>query len=320
MKAIAPEFVNRFWQAARTSPESPRRCPTCDFQMKQVEVGSTMELEACLRCQLVWFDAAEFESAPPAAMATVAPKPELPTAERQAIALAKVRQIAEEARYTGPPVEQSWKSLPALFGFPVETGASPLRSWPWLTIALVVVVSSISVLAFQDFEPVVERFGFVPADPWRIGGLTFLSSFFLHGGILHLVGNMYFLLIFGDNVEDYLGRWRYGILILAATLTGDAIHLLFSATPLIPCIGASGGISGVIVFYALKFPQARLGFIIRFVWVRLPAWVALVLWLGLQFLGVYQQRMGLSNVASTAHLGGAAVGLGLWLWWRRLQA
>jgi len=319
-KAIAPEFVNRFWQAARASEtESPRRCPTCDFQMMLVNASPTMELDVCLRCQLVWFDAEEYESAPSAMTLTAAPAPELPYAAREAIALAKVQQIAAQTRDADHTPDEGWKALPALFGFPVESATSPLQGWPFLTISLVLVITSLSLLAFQDLELAVHRFGFIPADPWRLSGLTLLSSFFLHGGFLHLIGNMYFLLIFGDNVEDFLGRCRYAILILAATLAGDFVHLLFSPMSLTPCIGASGGISGVIVFYALKFPQARLGFIIRFTWVRLPAWGALVLWLGAQCLGLYQQRLGLSNVAATAHLGGAAVGFVVWFWWRRLE-
>ena len=91
-----------------------------------------------------------------------------------------------------------------------------------------------------------------------------------------------------------------------------------------PSIGASGGISGVIVFYALKYPEARLGFLFRYYWrsqwVQMPAWVALVLWLLMQTFGVFMQLSGFSNVAATAHLGGAAVGFALWCWWRKSAA
>jgi membrane associated rhomboid family serine protease len=168
----------------------------------------------------------------------------------------------------------------------------------------------------------VGEFGFVPAEALRLGGLTWLTSFFLHGGILHLIGNLYFLLIFGDNVEDHLGRWRYLLLILAATLTGDLVHVLAAPQSTVPSIGASGGISGVIVFYALQFPKARLAFLFRyflyFRWLQIPAWAALVLWMLLQFFTAALQLSGLSNTAATAHLGGAAAGFLLWLKWRKL--
>ena len=76
-------------------------------------------------------------------------------------------------------------------------------------------------------------------------------------GILHLVGNLYFLLIFGDNVEDYLGWRKYLLLIFGATIAGDFVHLLRNRIHE-PSIGASGGISAVLVFYALQFPRADL--------------------------------------------------------------
>jgi membrane associated rhomboid family serine protease len=115
------------------------------------------------------------------------------------------------------------------------------------------------------------------------------------------------------------------LLIFAATLTGDAVHLLAEPASTVPCIGASGGISGVIVFYALQFPHARLGFLFRygyviFRWIQIPAWVALGLWMLLQSGMVLLQLNGFSNVAATAHLGGAAAGFGFWLAWRNMTA
>jgi membrane associated rhomboid family serine protease len=92
---------------------------------------------------------------------------------------------------------------------------------------------------------------------------------------------------------------------------------------LVPCIGASGGISAVLVFYALQFPRAKLGFLLfiawQFRWIYIPAWGALLLWLLMQMLGVFLQLRGFSNVAATAHLGGSAIGFVLWLWWRKSQ-
>jgi membrane associated rhomboid family serine protease len=181
----------------------------------------------------------------------------------------------------------------------------------------------VSVLSFSDLRSVVQNWGLIPAQLWRHGGLTLASSFFLHGGIWHLVGNVYFLLVFGDNVEDYLGRWRWLALLVAASLLGDTMHVLFEPRSTMPCVGASGGISGLIVFYALAFPRARLSFMWRywlyFRWIGMPAWVALVLWLLLQSWGAYAQFMGFSHVSATAHLGGAGVGFLAWLAWHRTK-
>jgi membrane associated rhomboid family serine protease len=88
-----------------------------------------------------------------------------------------------------------------------------------------------------------------------------------------------------------------------------------------PCIGASGGISGLITFYALRYPGARLsiwiGYWLRSYWLQIPAWGAFALWALFQLFGAYQQISGFSTVSAVAHLGGAAAGFTLWLVWRK---
>jgi membrane associated rhomboid family serine protease len=161
----------------------------------------------------------------------------------------------------------------------------------------------------------------VPADAWRSGGVTWLTAFFLHGGWLHLVSNVYFLLVFGDNVEDNLGHGRYLVLLILAAAVGDVTHLLADPHSTIPSIGASGGISGVIAYYALKFPHARLGFLWSYYWsyhwVSIPAWSAFAVWALLQGVGIFEQLSGFSHVSAAAHLGGAVTGLVFWLAARR---
>ena len=160
----------------------------------------------------------------------------------------------------------------------------------------------------------------IPAQLWRHDGATLATSFFLHAGLWHLIGNVYFLLIFGDNVEDDLGRWGCAAMLAISAFVGDLWHILGDPQSTIPCIGASGGISGIITYYALRFPRARLGFLFRyffyFRWVHVPAYAALLFWFLLQFLYVFEQHLGIGNVAALAHLGGAAVGAVAWLLWR----
>ncbi len=132
------------------------------------------------------------------------------------------------------------------------------------------------------------------------GGLTFATNFFLHGGLVALDWKTCIsLLIFGDNVEDDLGRWRYALLIAVSALVGDVCHVLgnlHGAHSMIPSIGASGGISGVIVFYALRFPHAQLGMMLRygfyFRWIRFPAYVAMLFWFLLQLFYAFEEQMG----------------------------
>ena len=128
---------------------------------------------------------------------------------------------------------------------------------------------------------------------------------------------MYFLFVFGDHVENFLRLIRYLALIALAAFVGDLAHIAADPHSQIPSIGASGGIAGVIVFYALKFPHIRLGFLLRyffyFRWIRLPAWFALVLWILFQGIVALEQKASVSSVSSVAQLGGAGVGLIAWL-------
>ena len=154
----------------------------------------------------------------------------------------------------------------------------------------------------------------MPAQLWRHDGATFVTSFFLHGGLLHLIGNVYFLLIFGDNVEDDLGRWGCVAMLAVAAFVGDLWHILGNLHSTIPCIGASGGISGIITYYALRFPRARLGFLFRiwfyFRWIHIPAYVALLFWFLLQFLYVFEQQVGVGNVGGPGASGRRGRGSG----------
>ena len=150
-----------------------------------------------------------------------------------------------------------------------------------VTWFLAAVIISTSVHAFFHLQEAVQLFGLIPAQAFRLHGLSFVTSFFLHAGIIHLVGNMYFLLVFGDDVENFLGPLRYIALIAIAAFVGDLAHIASAPNSTIPCIGASGGIAAVITFYALAFPQAKIGFLLRyfyyFRWIRLPAWFVFVL-------------------------------------------
>src|SRR5690606_26695314 len=154
--------------------------------------------------------------------------------------------------------------IAGFFGMPVEHDASPLRRRPlatWIASALILLVSC---LVFFLGSETLRALAFIPNEPWRLGGLTWLTSFFVHGGILHLVGNLYFLLVFGDNVEDLIGRKRFLAVLFSSALLGDLLHWMFEPRGTIPTVGASGGISGVIALYALAFPHARLGIMMRY--------------------------------------------------------
>lgn len=324
------EYVNQLWQATLTLPAGRTGCPMCHNGMAVVEnmldheTGAlAMEIDVCRCCQTVWFDTHEAEEVlarvPVEVVAEEAPK-ELPQKAREIIALAEIERIRERANtedaYTPP--DEGWQTILTVFGFPVEDNAPGLSRWPFVTWSVVLLMTLATVLMmWLGGQKIVDEWGFVPADPWRANGLTFFTAFFLHAGWIHLVGNAVFLLIFGDNVEDYLGHLRYVVLLFGAALAGDLLHGAFEVRSTLPSVGASGGIAGVITFYALQFPKARLVYFIRWGfflrWVRFSAWIGFAIWLGTQLLGLWQQHQGLSNVSALAHLGGAAFGVLFWL-------
>ena len=144
-----------------------------------------------------------------------------------------------------------------------------------------------------------------------------VSSMFLHGGVMHLGGNMLFLWIFGDNMEDEMGHLGFfGFYIMAGLLAGF-VHVLFAPGSAVPTVGASGAIAGVMGGYLLLFPRAKVDIlliiIIFFRVVTLPAYVMLAVWFGLQFFGGLGADPDSGGVAYWAHSGGFIAGLVLTL-------
>jgi membrane associated rhomboid family serine protease len=144
--------------------------------------------------------------------------------------------------------------------------------------------------------------------------LTVLTSMFMHGGLLHILGNMLFLWIFGNNVEDSMGPVRFVAFYLLGGLAATAAHTLSDPNSAVPTLGASGAVAAVLGGYALLYPRARivtLVFIIIFITViELPAWLVLFGWAALQVLSASAES-GVGGVAYLAHIGGFVFGLAL---------
>ena len=149
-----------------------------------------------------------------------------------------------------------------------------------------------------------------PLFPDKRPYLTVLFSMFFHGSILHLGGNMLFLWIFGNNIEDRLGKVGYLAFYLVTGFAAAAAHIVTQADSVIPVVGASGAIAGVMGAYLVFFPRARILTIIPlFIFIQfvyLPAYVVLIAWFGLQFLTNVD-----SGVAVMAHIGGFVAGAGI---------
>lgn len=141
--------------------------------------------------------------------------------------------------------------------------------------------------------------------------LTIFSSMFLHGGFLHLFGNMLYLWIFGNNIEDTLGHFRFFFFYLVCGLAAGLTQIFSNPNSTVPMIGASGAVAGVLGAYLLLFPTARvltLMFIFIFIkFIRIPALLVLGFWFFLQLLGIWGGAI--SEVAFFAHVGGFVAGL-----------
>lgn len=208
---------------------------------------------------------------------------------------------------------------------------NPTRRFPFITVILI--AANITIFLIQFFspgglEPHILRLATIPyeithfhslAPEVRIPPLlTLLTAMFLHGGLFHLLGNMLYLWIFGNNVEDVLGPLRFLLFYIICGLAASLTHIAFHPLSRVPMIGASGAIAGVLGAYFLLFPGARvLTLVFLFFFIRIipvPAGLVLGLWFIMQVLNV-----GLGGgVAWFAHIGGFLAGaLLIRTQWRR---
>ena len=324
---VSHAFLADVWRKARAE-HVPRgaNCPLCGLPMAKVQTStscSEMTLDVCPSCPAIWFDALEYQAVghePPPVRMEARMSPE----QREKYAILRVQQMAQQEQEADPlaPPDEFWQWLPGLLGLPVELDPPPVKRRPVLTWGLIVacMLATIPLWFGSTFpaSPAIREWGFIPAEWDRAGYLTFITSFFLHASPFHLLANMYFLFVFGDNVEDWLGPAGYLVLLAAAHISGLLVHTIFSPDLNIPCVGASAGISGVIALYAIAFPNVRLALMLRwlliFQWFRIRAAWALVLYVLMQALGIFLQMNGIgSNVAYLAHVGGLAVGVAIGL-------
>ena len=199
------------------------------------------------------------------------------------------------------------------------------RKLPLITLAFVAIngiVFLYELLLGPDVDQMIMAWGAVPAyvsnpSDHPLSYLTLLTSMFLHGGWAHLIGNMLYLWIFGDNVEDRLGHIGYLAFYLAAGIVAGFAQVLAAPTSEIPGIGASGAVAGVLGVYLVLYPRVRVRVLIP-VWYfaslrRVPALIVLGMWFGIQllngFLSIGSGDMATGGVAWFAHIGGFVVGL-----------
>jgi membrane associated rhomboid family serine protease len=211
---------------------------------------------------------------------------------------------------------------------------NPSRSVPVFTRALIAINAAAFVYELvlgPELKSFMFAWGMVPArvtlalrygeEPMTGPALTFISSMFLHGGWLHLIGNMWYLWIFGDNVEDRLGHWKFLAFYLLAGIVAALLQYALNPASQMPTVGASGAIAGVLGAYLVAFPRARVVTLVPlfvfFQVMALPAVVVLGFWFVIQFFnGALSLGFGGAGggIAWWAHVGGFAFGIvAMWL-------
>lgn len=140
---------------------------------------------------------------------------------------------------------------------------------------------------------------------------NFLSSMFMHGSIMHIFGNMLFLWIFGDNLENLLGHVRFALFYIVCGLAAALAQIAMDSGSVIPMLGASGAISGVLGGYVLLFPQRQVRALIFNFLTTVPAFVAIGIWIVYQLVLGYLTPSGTGGVAYAAHIGGFVAGIAL---------
>jgi membrane associated rhomboid family serine protease len=203
--------------------------------------------------------------------------------------------------------------------FPLRD-TQPSYSKPIVTVALIVINILVFLFEFSldDYSKnaFIGTFGLVPD---RFHFANVLTSMFLHGGWMHVLGNMWFLWIFGDNIEDILGHGKYLLFYLLCGVGAAMTQVYFSPDSRVPMVGASGAIAGVMGAYMMKFPHSRISTLIFLAFfittVEVPAWVMLIYWFFIQLISgvgsVGYSQVSQGGTAFLAHVGGFVAGIGL---------
>ena len=199
--------------------------------------------------------------------------------------------------------------------FPISDD-NPSSSRPYVTYLLIGLCSFIFILQYlSQMNPAIfYNYGFVPAAFFSdYSSLTIFTSMFLHGSFFHILGNMLYLWIFGDNVEDSMGKTRFIIFYFTCGIIAALTQALIDPSSDIPMVGASGAIAGVLGAYLMLFPRANvkcLVFIIIIIqMIRVPAFLVLGIWIISQFFNITISDSDGGGVAYFAHIGGFLSGM-----------
>lgn len=291
-------------------------CPNSHGSLKVAKfpTSKSLLLDWCQDCLGIWFDRGEMDAI---AKTSANPKRSIQNDIETAYHDAKEKEILQYQDSTEPPAGSQLYQW--LTGVTIEVyspvARTPIITWTLIGLnCLFFMLQFIFMVQYPEEKLFFQTWGMMPDKIMRGESLwTIFSNIFLHANIFHLLGNMYFLWLAGDNVEDRIGPWKFLWLYIISGVTADFLHIAASPDWKIPVIGASGAISGLLGAYSRFFPRrkffVRFFYFLWFNWLfRVPAYLYFGFWFVLQ---VVYEMMHIPGIAFAAHIGGFIAGLAI---------
>ena len=280
--ALGDGAVDSVRLAGLDGRRSQRLCPRGHGAMYEHQLPGLINtpIECCSRCAGIWLDGEE----------------------RRKLAVRTTREGQQDLKERLLRRGVIWVAQ-VVTQLPVEVD-NPARGTPWLVYGLLggflllFVAEAQGIVFYRDWAIIAGKM----VRDYDDSVHTLVTHQFLHGSWYHVLFNAYFLYVFGDNIEHLFGRQRFALLFIGAGVAGGLLHVLLTHATATPVVGASGSIAGIMAAYLWSFPRAKLFQTIFFVQLKIPAWVYLGAWVGLQLvMGFFTDKV---QFAWFAHLGG----------------
>lgn len=288
-------------------------CPRCLTTMEKYNYvyDSNVFLDRCSKCNFIWVDKGELEGLVRYRKFVISTEDIAKSIDQELREKAQMKEIAETSRHVVGLLPLGLVLGIRLFPYSDSTD-NPRTIFPGVTVSIISINVIILILSFFRPDRLFYSWGMIPNS--LLNGLrpyTVITSMFLQGSIFHLFGNMFFLWIFGDNVEEKLGHIKFILFYILFGVVASLVHVAINPQSSLPTVGASGAISGIMGAYFVMFPNVRInclfGVGIYFRKVKIKAFWFLLFWMAMQLLSyIFFRRM--SNIAFGAHISGFGIG------------
>lgn len=312
-----------------------RTCPSCEHKMSEIFLNENkhfLVLDICKDCRLFWFDPHEYDSIPKRNFNSRRKRLEQLGVEKAKEKLASSDEGDDDAKYSHAKLisayakhsqiqdapDNEWRNLITFLGLPMEWEEDRRKKLPWVSWLLVVIVFITSMCSFPSPSMFSENFALAPAKLSLEKSYTLLTHIFIHSNIVHLLSNLYFLKVFGDNLEDIFGEITYIFFIAITAITSGLFYVVLNQGSEIPAVGISGSVAAIMAFYALELSERKLALgyfnvFYGFQYLKIPVLFAYLIWLFFQSISYAYGDPDILRIAYEAHIGGMFMGFILWL-------